>query len=152
MTDIGTHIIHIDGRIYSKPKRKFLKSHLTKAGYLRVKIGTRGYLLHRLIAIHFIPNPENKPEVNHRDGDKQNYAIDNLEWVTPHENSLHSYAAGLQSKKGSKNVKAILNEDRIKEIRSSEYSRRDLAHKYGVSLNTIHDILAKRTWNHVQSK
>lgn len=51
--------------------------------------------VHRLLGICFIPNPENKSQINHIDGDRSNYSLDNLEWVTPSENSLHAYRIGL---------------------------------------------------------
>lgn len=148
--EIGnTHIIYSDGRVWSRPKNKYLKPHKTAAGYYRIKIGAVNHLLHRLVAIHFIPNPENKPEVNHKDGNKLNYSLDNLEWATPSENVMHSYRTGLQSKAGVKNVKAILDDDQVRSIRSSTISREHLALMYCVSKNTIHDILARRTWKHV---
>lgn len=53
------------------------------------------FLLHRLIAQTFIPNPENKPCVKHKDGNKLNNCIENLEWVTHKENSMHGWANGL---------------------------------------------------------
>lgn len=80
---------------YTVPE-KILKPIQTSTGYLAVtlynnkKIGNP-ISIHRIIAKAFIPNPENKPQVNHKDGNKQNYDISNLEWVTISENSLHSY-------------------------------------------------------------
>lgn len=146
---LGSHVIFSDGRLYSNKKNKFLKPHVTAAGYFRIKMGSNNHLLHRLVAQAFIPNPENKPEVNHVDGNKLNHAVSNLEWVTPHENVLHSYQAGLASKKGSKNVKALISENDVLVIRRSSMPRREIAECYGISLNTVWDILAKRTWTHV---
>ena len=65
-------------------------------GYLSVGIdGSRNYV-HRLVAKYFIPNPNNLPCVNHKDGNKQNNRVDNLEWCTHSENTLHSFRTGLQ--------------------------------------------------------
>ena len=58
---------------------------------------TKRYLLHRLVAQTFIPNPENKLEVNHIDGNKLNNCVDNLEWVTRYENQYHAVTNGLSS-------------------------------------------------------
>ncbi len=64
-------------------------------GYRRVTLSKKGekrrYMVHRLVAIAFIPNPENKPCVNHKDGNKSNNCVDNLEWVTHSENEIHSF-------------------------------------------------------------
>lgn len=69
-------------------------------GYRQVSIylpnkKQRSRMIHRLIAIAFIPNPENKPTVNHLDGNKENNAIANLEWATYSENTIHAYRTGL---------------------------------------------------------
>ena len=60
------------------------------------------HLVHRLVAIAFIPNPENKPEVNHKDGDKHHNYADNLEWATGHENQQHALSMGLHSRSTGK--------------------------------------------------
>lgn len=71
-------------------------------GYLRVRLYIEGrrptIKVHRAVAKAFIPNPENKPEVNHKDGNKENNRVDNLEWSTPGENTAHAYNTGLKEK------------------------------------------------------
>ena len=73
----GNYIVFDDGRVFKK-----LNPPVSSSGYKFVRIGKKSYPLHRVIALTFIPNPENKPEVNHIDGNKQNNAASNLEWVT----------------------------------------------------------------------
>ena len=65
------------------------------SGYIRVYIYNKTYALHRLIAQTFLLNPEKKEQVNHKDGNKLNNALDNLEWVTNQENQIHKFETGL---------------------------------------------------------
>lgn len=78
-----------------------IKPHMKHNGYLQVglrKHNTRKWLaIHRLVAIHFIENPDNKPQVNHIDGNKQNNNVENLEWVTAKENQNHATRIGLRN-------------------------------------------------------
>ena len=82
----------------NKPER-VLKHTEDIKGYLRVSLDKDGKTkfvpVHRLVALAFIPNPLNKPQVNHIDGNKHNNRVDNLEWVTNQENCLHAVRKGL---------------------------------------------------------
>ena len=71
---------------------------IDKCGYHEVILNGKQYRVHRLVSEAFIPNPNNLPCVNHKDGNKQNNSVDNLEWVTYSENTIHSFKTGLQKK------------------------------------------------------
>ena len=104
----GLYEISNFGNVKSKYKRgapkkeKYLSQAKTGKGYLCVSLYKNGKAItkkvHRLVAEAFIPNPDNKREVNHIDGDKLNSRVDNLEWVTPKENIEKSWEIGLSKK------------------------------------------------------
>ena len=73
-------------------KEKILKPHNTKKGYLTVQFSNKIFKVHRLVAEAFIPNPDNLPMVNHKDEDKTNNNVDNLEWCTAKYNSNYGTA------------------------------------------------------------
>lgn len=77
-------------------KATVLKSFVSPTGYERVQVGIgyrkqKKYSVHRLVALTFIPNPENKKQINHIDGNKLNNHVDNLEWSTSKENIIHAF-------------------------------------------------------------
>lgn len=88
------------GRVRNKTTKKILKGRLSKSGYLQVSVKLNetqkfsNRYIHRLVAFYWIANPENKREVNHIDRNKENNAIENLEWVTSSENQKHRHKLG----------------------------------------------------------
>jgi hypothetical protein len=111
------HYITDTSVITNKKTNRQLKLYRSKVGYIVVDIFENNkrtkYYLHRLLAIHFIPNPENKREINHKDGNKLNNSFDNIEWVTPSENRLHAYSTeltkGTPRKTSNAELQIILN-------------------------------------------
>lgn len=89
-------ISKINGRVYPTI---IMTCHPNTKKYLEVELCKNGkqhrYRIHRLVANAFIPNQENKPQVNHKDGNKQNNRLDNLEWCTNGENQIHAFKNGL---------------------------------------------------------
>jgi hypothetical protein len=92
--------LYIDGKLYNHKTKKFKKWTKDTNGYMKTQIWVNGkpknVHQHRLIAEQFINNPENKKQVNHKNGIKDDNRIENLEWVTQSENAKHSFANGLQ--------------------------------------------------------
>ena len=131
-------------------------------GYYQVvlhknKIG-KGHLVHRLIAEAFIKNTLNKKTVNHKDGNKLNNNLDNLEWMTQSENCKHAYAIGLTKinkniipfKKGSKHLMSKLTEKDVLKIRSMKnISAKELAVLFNITYRNIKYILNGKTWSHI---
>lgn len=81
------YLISTDGRVIGK-KGKELKQHLRK-GYYYITIGKQKFSVHRMVALTYITNPENKPEIDHIDGNPLNNNVDNLRWVTRQENEMN---------------------------------------------------------------
>lgn len=100
----------------------------------------RTLMVHRLVAMAFIPNPENKPEVNHIDGNKANNHYVNLEWTTKSENIKHGYDTGLLENVRKSKAKPVRNE-MIKKLAEMGYSQGEIAKAFKMTQANVSIIL-----------
>ena len=155
-----THAVNDCGDVINIRHRATLKPGVNKKGYLTVCLeNKRTRAIHRLVAETFIPNPENKPQVNHIDGNKQNNNVDNLEWCTNSENIRHAFDNNLidtnkisQAMSGTNNHRAKLTEQEVREIRDLCYLNNDseIAKLYFVSRSLISLIRNNKNWKHIK--
>lgn len=143
--------IYTDGRVEQlsggeyKPKAQYDKGD----GYMTVNLYKAGerhraHLVHRLVATHFMPTEDNSLVVNHKDGNKKNNHLDNLEWVTRKENIRHAVANGLSKSKRQ------LTDEQVIEIRyafdNAFRNIGELAGDYGVSRQIIKRVVERTTY------
>jgi hypothetical protein len=107
------------------------------SGYIYVRVNIKKYALHRLVSLMFIPNLENKPFVNHIDGNKINNSVINLEWVTCSENNLHNYKAGLTNGHKRKIIQYDLEMNEIQKFNTIKETSVNVQ----ISLSSIKDVL-----------
>lgn len=171
-------IVHEDGSIYRCMKADE-EGNLLSTEYRLVKVQThkptgrvyfnvswRGFkksvLVNRVVALRYLPNPQNLPQVNHVDGDKQhNYLRQptpelrarwgefQLEWASGSENEKHAHATGLKSGRGSANSNAKLTAEDVRVMRASGKTAKELAAEYGIGRSTAANVLNGRTWTHI---
>lgn len=146
---------YIDKRGFLR-KTKVLTPTQDHKGYLRVALNKNGrqkrVFVHRLVAKTFIENHEDKPQVNHLDGDKTNNHVSNLEWCTNQENIKHSYKNGLRTGTnhvGERNNMSKLSDSIVIEIINSDKSVSELAILYSVSKSAIYKIRQRKRWRHL---
>lgn len=150
-------IMRKDGKSYTCTG-KILKPYKVD-DYLLITLGRdyKGhFLVHRLVAEAFIANPENKPQVNHKDGNTINNCVDNLEWNTRIENMQHALRTGLwhpELRRGEKHPLHKLSEQEVRDIKkliqTKQYTQHTIAQMYNVSDAIISEIKTNRKWSHI---
>lgn len=164
---------------YGRPLRhpRLLRPSLKKKGkgyyglILVTPEGRKDFRVNRLVALTFIPNPENKSDVNHKDLNKLNDRVDNLEWMWPIENTRHAIENGAVNNKGEANYSAVLSDVKVKAILrewgcscfiARPFKRKEgscphgatmpeLAARFGVSKATIQRVTSGSHWAHVHT-
>ena len=146
------YMITTHGEVFNVNTRKYLKNVEDGRGYYFVTLYKDGkgknYRIHYLVASHFINNKENKPQVNHIDGNKLNNNVKNLEWATPSENIKHSWATGLSKSSELQKEKArqmcieLKSKKVIDTLNGKIYkSASDASKKLNINVNTLRGYL-----------
>lgn len=131
-------------------KGRILKQSTCSSGYpivhLYLDSERQNVMVHRLVAIHFLEPVEGREFVNHKDGDKENNNVANLEWVTKSENTQHAINSGLLLNHGENSYLSKLTEDQVKEVISlrkfgkRKYLAKDIAARYGLSERYVSEL------------
>lgn len=131
---------------------KILTLAVCKIGYMRLGLSKGGskkmHSVHRLVMTAFVG--ESSLDVNHKDGDKRNNHLQNLEYCTESENLLHRYRVlGQKGVRGSRNGHAVLSEKDIPAIRADKRKLTEIADEYGVTTQAIWQVKKRRSWAHI---
>ncbi|MDW4095146.1 NUMOD4 domain-containing protein [Staphylococcus saprophyticus] len=146
----------------NKPlKEKEIKTFKGKLGYIHVNLWKNGQMkqhrIHRLIMLTFTNKPQDKNVINHIDGDKTNNTLDNLEWCTARENTIHVYRTGLaKGKKGNENSQGKLTDEEVIAMRklyaTGDYTQKEIGEFFGVSRENARDIVNGKRWAWLKDK
>lgn len=155
----NTYQISNIGNVRNKKTGLLLTPQYNKKGYQYVYLsyshtGRVKWYIHRLVAKHFIPNPENKPQVNHIDCNKQNNSVDNLEWCTNNENQKHASLNNLHCH-GEQHKSHKFNEVNIKllpKLTTIGFTISQLNRLTGVANINIEKVIKGKTWKHLNIK
>lgn len=159
-------VLQKNGRKRTFPER-ILSGTKDSSGYVRVGLtdlngNTKTYRVHRLVAEAFLPNPEGKEHVNHKNSWKDDNRLENLEWVTASENNIHAYTLGhRESRKGTEVPQSKLTDDialQVYLMANDGVTYKDISkwlhEKHGLSLSksNVSNIKHKRTWKHIHNE
>lgn len=158
--DLPHLLVNSSGIIFSKKYNRELKGNLIgkKSKYVAISYRdsnkkVKHLKIHKLVAKAFIPNPENKPCVNHKDGNKLNNNVLNLEWVTHQENCYHAVDTGLNPKRGELNHNSKISNASIpllKSLYASGLKQKQIAEMYKVTQSAISRIITNLTYKTIK--
>lgn len=134
-----TYSVSDSGEVRNDKRSHILKGDLNSKGYLRVRLNNKQYLIHRLVALLYIPNPNNYPQVNHLDMNKINNKKNNLEWCTNSQNMVHALLNSGKTKLSNDNITYILHV-----LNNKLMSGAALARELGVHPTTVNSIYKGR--------
>lgn len=137
---------------YGRPKIKYQT--LINSGYMAVSLSKdrtiKNYTIHRLVALAFIPNPENKPTVNHKNRIKNDNRVENLEWCTRSENTKHSWQVGFRKRTYTLITPNKLNKIdiamQIRELHSKGATYKQLSKQFNIHYETVSRIIRNIIW------
>lgn len=157
----NNYIVYEDGKIFNRITNKFLKQRTNEFGYVSVTVREtltskwKWVKVHRLVAQTYIPNPENKPEVNHIDCNKNNNSVINLEWVTSLENKIHARENNLYKDYGENAHNATLTNQQVEKIcgcLQDGMRNKDVADMFNIHKDVVAHIKAGDIWKSISSK
>jgi len=135
-----------EGKVFLNGVEK--KQHYHNMGYKRITYNKKKLYVHRLVAQAHIPNPDNLPQVNHKNGIKDDNRVENLEWVTREQNLQHAFETGLMD--NSIINRRLLTLEQANEIREKytpkKYTQTMLAKEYGVNRIIIYEIIKNKKY------
>lgn len=137
-----------NGIVYERDAPLLLKESVKKNGYKYVTISGKHKYVHRLVSLAFIgPSEKN---INHKNGNKTDNRLCNLEYCTTAQNTQHAHDNNLIRKpRGEERAFSKLNPEKVKEIRKSKLTLKRIAEKYGISVSTAYKVKNRITWGHV---
>ena len=152
------YTISSEGVVFNLRTQKIQKLQTDRDGYMVVNLSNDGIKkrkrVHRLVATAFIPTDDYSLTVNHKDGNKQNNSVDNLEWLSNLDNIRHAYSTGLaipkQNPKGEKSIASKLtfnDAEQIREwVRNNTYSRKEIATMFNITTASVGNIINNKTY------
>lgn len=133
-----TYSVSDSGQVKNTKTNYILKGDVNSKGYKRVVLKDKRYFVHRLVALIYIPNTNNYPQVNHINHDKTDNRCSNLEWCNNQYNSLHAHSNGRTSGRTKISKESLITI--LEYIKTKQYTVKEIASLYNVSVPTIYAI------------